>query len=364
MHTLRAGPRTWHWSGSSCSPRSSRLWACAPEWSRVDWARHNVSIRPSTLIKFAAGPNSVDDKDQRNKAREDVFREHGHMLHESTKVEDRDQNGEKRTPHANPEVEGHELHIGTHSHVIHHEGVSQERTGRSEDGQGLPCEGGEDHARDGCRHNHLQHSELAIGAVQEAASEGDGGRQSCDEEVENGRQRFLEVLRLERIRPVARVKRQPPTQVQPQASSNPPSKLQGPVILLGRVVDIAGLIADHCLGLGHGCDAQKGLRWGGCSGFEPLRGLHRYTCHALAPAWYLLCKAFRLESCSGNAAKPHTRPPFPHPVHEVLQGSSEVFEPVAASVWGLGFSGASTLNFQNRRFSVEAYKVLECFEMF
>ena len=243
---------------------------------------HARTNNTALTMLTSRGPNSVDDKDQGNKAREDVFREHGHMLHESTEVEDRDQNGEERTPHANPEVEGHELHIGTHSHVIHHEGVSQERTGRSEDGQGLPCEGGEDHARDGCRHNHFQHSELAIGAVQEAASEGDGGRQSCDEEVENGRQRFLEVLRLERIRPVARVERQPPTQVQPQASSNFPSKLQGPVILLGRVVDIAGLIADHCLGLGHGSAAMfRGLRWGGCSRLERLEPLRAHKNHGL-----------------------------------------------------------------------------------
>ena len=72
------------------------------------------------------GPNAIDDEDQGNQASKDVLAEHGHVLHEGTKVEERHQDSEKGAPHAGPEVQGHELQVHSDAQVIDDQGVGEE----------------------------------------------------------------------------------------------------------------------------------------------------------------------------------------------------------------------------------------------
>ena len=76
---------------------------------------HSLS---QTRTHKRGGPNAIDDEDQGNEASKDVLAEHGHVLHEGTKVEERHQNGEKGAPHAGPEVERHELQVHSDAQVI------------------------------------------------------------------------------------------------------------------------------------------------------------------------------------------------------------------------------------------------------
>ena len=57
--------------------------------------------------------------------------EHCHVLHEGAKIEDRNQDGEERAPHAGPEIKRHELQVRTNRKVIDHQCVSEEGAGRT-----------------------------------------------------------------------------------------------------------------------------------------------------------------------------------------------------------------------------------------
>mmetsp|Transcript_14312 Transcript_14312/g.33969 ORF Transcript_14312/g.33969 Transcript_14312/m.33969 type:complete len:299 (-) Transcript_14312:442-1338(-) len=96
--------------------------------------KHGVGKGHLVLVEVGEDwPGAIDDEDQTDEASEDVFTEHGHVLHQSTKVEDGDEDGEEGAPDAHPEVVGHELQIHALRHVIANEGVGQERPRRAED---------------------------------------------------------------------------------------------------------------------------------------------------------------------------------------------------------------------------------------
>mmetsp|Transcript_9482 Transcript_9482/g.20299 ORF Transcript_9482/g.20299 Transcript_9482/m.20299 type:complete len:317 (-) Transcript_9482:200-1150(-) len=131
-------------------------------------------------------PHSIDDEDERDQSSEDVFRKHGDVLHERAQVEDGDQDSEQGAPHASPEVEGHELHVDGDGQVVDDKRVGQEGARSSENRQGLTSCTGEDHPTDGSRHDHLQHTKLAVGAIEEPAAEGDRRGQGGYEQIQDG----------------------------------------------------------------------------------------------------------------------------------------------------------------------------------
>ena len=104
--------------------------------------------------------------------------------------------------------------------------------------------------------NHFHHSELAVRAVKEPAAESNRRGKGCDEpychiclvptekryfrrtqklqmsvycktkeQVQDGRDRLLEVLRLEGIRPITAIQRRPPADVKEQPPSKPASEV-------------------------------------------------------------------------------------------------------------------------------------------
>ena len=130
---------------------------------KVPWPQscEDVFAEPQSSLNPDAGTrNSVEAKNAQ---------EHGHVLHESAEVKDGHQNGEEGAPHAGPEVERHELQVTAGCKVVDHQRVRQEGPRSTQDGQGLPCEGGEKQAGNCCRHDHLEDPELPVGAIQEAA---------------------------------------------------------------------------------------------------------------------------------------------------------------------------------------------------
>ena len=77
------------------------------------------------------------------------------------------------------------------------------------------------------------------------------GYRRTEEQIQDGRYRFLEVLRHEGIRPIAAVQRRPPPDVESQAPCQLSSKVQRTVILLGGMCDVSGLVTVDGLGLRH-----------------------------------------------------------------------------------------------------------------
>ena len=153
-------------------------------------------------------PYPIDDEDQADEARKNVFRkpkmsrqkplkpkrgsktsaphkwgpyhrstqQHGHVLHEGAEVEDGNKDGEERAPHTRSKIKWHKFQVASYRKVIDHQRVGQERAGGSQNGQGLSRCGREEHTRKCSRDYHLQDTELPIRSIQEAATEGDGRR--------------------------------------------------------------------------------------------------------------------------------------------------------------------------------------------
>mmetsp|Transcript_3869 Transcript_3869/g.11188 ORF Transcript_3869/g.11188 Transcript_3869/m.11188 type:complete len:540 (-) Transcript_3869:152-1771(-) len=161
---------------------------------------------------------------EREQRVEDVVRELRAVLDERRRAAGREQEEQRRRPHADPAVHGHERQRKGLAELVqrHHERERQAR--RPDEGHGLPREHAVEHAGDAAAHDVARHRDGAAGdEVRD-----DPERHRRHEHRRQQEEHRGEALRRQPVAPVRRVVRQPLVQVAPQAAEPP----DAPALLL------------------------------------------------------------------------------------------------------------------------------------